>query len=334
MTIGAPDSTLVVNGTTLDGTLIGQLPDTCWGRAAGNFAYRADLARGVQIGRLVPFRYFGVRDEIDYKNIPWRNRRFDPEQLAAATQTERRMQPLWAAWQAHPGTRTLIFCCSVAHAAFAATWLAARGVRVARVYAAPGSDDRDLALTRLHRGELDAICAVDIFNEGVDVPALDRVVMLRPTESSVIFLQQLGRGLRAAPGKQAVTVLDFVGNHKIFLERLRTLLSLGDRAAALAALVATGRIELPNGCTVELALGGAYEALAQPTFTGQIAGEWAALWPVLRLRGARRVINRPDLAVDRRLRPHRRLGVRLGRPEHHVQRDGGLAGDRGLQRRR
>ena len=164
------------------------------------------------------------------------------------------MQPLWAAWQAHPGTRTLIFCCSVAHAAFAATWLAARGVRVARVYAAPGSDDRDLALTRLHRGELDAICAVDIFNEGVDVPALDRVVMLRPTESSVIFLQQLGRGLRAAPGKQAVTVLDFVGNHKIFLERLRTLLSLGDRAAALAALVATGRIELPNGCTVELAL--------------------------------------------------------------------------------
>lgn len=217
-------------------------------------AYRADLARGVQIGRLVPFRYFGVRDEIDYKNIPWRNRRFDPEQLAAATQTERRMQTLWAAWQAHPGTRTLIFCCSVAHAAFAATWLAERGVRVARVYAAPGSDDRDLALTRLHRGELYAICAVDLFNEGVDVPALDRVVMLRPTESSVIFLQQLGRGLRAAPGKQAVTVLDFVGNHKIFLERLRTLLSLGDRAAALAALVATGRIELPNGCTVELAL--------------------------------------------------------------------------------
>ncbi|MFY0539873.1 DEAD/DEAH box helicase [Nannocystis pusilla] len=165
-------------------------------------AYRADLARGVQIGRLVPFRYFGVRDDIDYKNIPWRHHHFDAEQLAAAAQTERRMQTLWTAWQAHPGTRTLVFCCSVAHADYAATWLAAQGVRMAKVYAAPGSDDRDLALMRLQRGELDAICAIDIFNEGVDVPALDRVVMLRPTESSVVFLQQLGRGLGPLPASR------------------------------------------------------------------------------------------------------------------------------------
>jgi hypothetical protein len=105
-----------------------------------------DLGRGVQIGRLVPFRYFGVRDDIDYRNLPWRNRRFDAGQLAAAVQSERRMRRLWAAWRAHPGTRTLVFCCSVAHADYAAGWLAARGVRVARVYSAPGSDDRDLAL--------------------------------------------------------------------------------------------------------------------------------------------------------------------------------------------
>ncbi len=127
-------------------------------------------------------------------------------------------------------------------------------MRVARVYSAPGSDDRELALARLRRGELDALCAIDLFNEGVDVPALDRVVMLRPTESSVVFLQQLGRGLRVAPGKQAVTVLDFVGNHKIFLERLRTLLSLQEGSAALATLIAAGHIELPHGCTVELEL--------------------------------------------------------------------------------
>ena len=62
---------------------------------------------------------------------------------------------------------------------------------------------------------------------GVDVPSIDRVVMLRPTESSVVFLQQLGRGLRASPGKTAVQVIDFVGNHRMFLERLRVLLSLG-----------------------------------------------------------------------------------------------------------
>jgi hypothetical protein len=76
-------------------------------------------------------------------------------------------------------------------------------------------------------GELDAVCAVDVFNEGVDVPIVDRVVMLRPTESSVVFLQQLGRGLRAADGKTSVAVIDFVGNHRIFVERLRALLSLG-----------------------------------------------------------------------------------------------------------
>jgi superfamily II DNA or RNA helicase/diadenosine tetraphosphate (Ap4A) HIT family hydrolase len=217
-------------------------------------AYRADLGRGVQIGRLVPFHYFGVRDDIDYRNLPWRNRRFDAGQLAAAVQSERRMQTLWAAWRAHPGTRTLVFCCSVAHADHAAGWLAARGVRVARVYSAPGSDDRDLALQRLHRGEIDAICAIDVFNEGVDVPALDRVVMLRPTESGVVFLQQLGRGLRSAPGKRSVTVIDFVGNHKVFLERLRALLSLGDRSAALARLIEAGELALPDGCSVELEL--------------------------------------------------------------------------------
>jgi len=77
---------------------------------------------------------------------------------------------------------------------------------VAAVYAADGSDDRETALAQLADGELDAVCAVDVFNEGVDVPSIDRVVMLRPTESSVVFLQQLGRGLRASDGKDAVRV--------------------------------------------------------------------------------------------------------------------------------
>jgi superfamily II DNA or RNA helicase/diadenosine tetraphosphate (Ap4A) HIT family hydrolase len=218
-------------------------------------AYRADLARGIAIGRLVPFRYFGLKDEVDYTAIPWRNKRFDPEQLAAAVQTERRMSTLWEAWSAHPGTRTLVFCCTVAHADYVAGWLGERGVRVAKVYAAPGGDDRQEALERLVRGELDAICAIDVFNEGVDVPSLDRVVMLRPTESGVVFLQQLGRGLRAAEGKPQVTVVDFVGNHRIFLEQLRTVLSLGaESPGLLAKLVSDGRVELPAGCSVEVQL--------------------------------------------------------------------------------
>jgi hypothetical protein len=129
-------------------------------------------------------------------------------------------------------------------------------VRAARVYAAPGSDDRELALEALARGELDAVCAVDVFNEGVDVPGIDRVVMLRPTESGVVFLQQLGRGLRATEGKTHLTVVDFVGNHQMFLDRLRTLLSLGSDqpGAALDRLLATGHLELPDGCAVDLEL--------------------------------------------------------------------------------
>jgi superfamily II DNA or RNA helicase/SOS-response transcriptional repressor LexA len=221
-----------------------------------NEVYRADIGAGISVGRLVPFRYFGVRDDIDYDNIPWRNQRFDPEMLATAAQTEARMLTLWKAWTTHPGRRTLVFCCTVNHTDFVAHWLTEQGVRVRKVYAAPGSDDRDVALEELARGDVDAVCAVDVFNEGVDVPGVDRVVMLRPTESSVVFLQQLGRGLRSADDKSFLTVVDFVGNHHMFLDRLRTLLSLGtdEPAAALGRLLASGTLDLPDGCAVELEL--------------------------------------------------------------------------------
>lgn len=220
-------------------------------------AYRADIARGIELGRLTPFHYFGVKDDIDYSNIPWRNRRFDPELLAQAAQTEARMQTFWRAWSDHGATRSLIFCCSIPHADFVRAWLRERGVRVAAVYAGEGSDDREQSLAELERGELDAVCAIDMFNEGVDVPSIDRVVMLRPTDSSVVFLQQLGRGLRACEGKEAVTVIDFVGNHRVFLERVRALLSLagGTGATALRAFLSSNQfVELPAGCSVDLEL--------------------------------------------------------------------------------
>lgn len=219
-------------------------------------AYTADIGRGIASERLVPFQYFGVKDDIDYSSIPWRNARFDPKVLAQAAQTETRMQTLWRSWAAHQGARTLVFCCSVAHAQFVRTWLRARGVRANAVYAAEGSDDREGTIDMLAAGQLDAVCSVDVFNEGIDVPSIDRVVMLRPTESGVVFLQQLGRGLRASEGKSVVTVIDFVGNHRIFLERLRTLLSLVGRDApeVRGLLDRVGATELPEGCSVELEL--------------------------------------------------------------------------------
>jgi superfamily II DNA or RNA helicase/diadenosine tetraphosphate (Ap4A) HIT family hydrolase/SOS-response transcriptional repressor LexA len=220
-------------------------------------AYRADIAIGIELGRLTPFHYVGLKDDIDFQNLPWRNRRFDPEALSRAAQTEARMQTLWRAWRSHGGNRTLVFCCSIAHANYVRTWLRNRGVKVAAVYTGDGSDDRERSLSELERGELGAVCAVDVFNEGVDVPSIDRVVMLRPTESSVVFLQQLGRGLRASPGKTRVNVIDFVGNHRVFLERLRALLSLGGEIGAerlRALLEPEGTAALPAGCAVELEL--------------------------------------------------------------------------------
>jgi superfamily II DNA or RNA helicase/diadenosine tetraphosphate (Ap4A) HIT family hydrolase len=222
-----------------------------------HLAYRADVGEGIARGLLVPFTYHGLKDDVAYENIPWRNRRFDSEKLTAAVQTEARMQRMWAAWEEHRATRTLVFCCSVVHAEYVRRWLKDRGVRVVAVHSSPGTDDRAEALRKLAGGELDAVCAVDLFNEGVDVPSVDRVVMLRPTESPVVFLQQLGRGLRKAQDKAAVTVIDFVGNHRVFLDRVRALLALADRSERLSLrdfLVDGKEPELPPGCSVQVEL--------------------------------------------------------------------------------
>jgi len=216
-------------------------------------AYQADLGVGIEEGLLAPFAYIGLKDQIDYANIPWRNRRFDPEELAQAAATTRRMEKLWEGWQAHPGTRTLVFCCSIYHAEFAREWLSGMGVRAAAIHSGPGSASRTGALQAFRAGELDALCVVDLFNEGVDIPAVDRVVMLRPTESPVVFLQQLGRGLRRWAGKTQLKVLDFVGNHRVFLDRLRVLFSAVDPTFKSIGCWLEGQAPvLPPGCEVEV----------------------------------------------------------------------------------
>ncbi len=220
-------------------------------------AFEAGIGSGISLGHLVPFRYIGLADVVDYKPIPWKNRRFDPAELSAAVQTERRMERLHEAWEKHAASRTLVFCCSIAHANFASLWLSKKGIRAVSVHSGGGTYDRAEALSELQSGDLDAICTIDLFNEGIDVPAIDRVVMLRPTESPVVFLQQLGRGLRTSDGKDDLVVIDFVGNHRVFLDRVRTLLSLAPAAgeASVHTLLANdGHVELPEGCSVDVDL--------------------------------------------------------------------------------
>ena len=217
-------------------------------------SFRLDLGEGIQRDALAPFRYAGVKDTIDFAPIPWRNGRFDPTTLTAAAATQARMATLLEALATYPGTRTLIFCCSIAHATWTRDQLASANIPTATCHSGPDADDRRDSLAALAEGHLQAITTVDLFNEGVDVPNIDRVVMLRPTESPTLFLQQLGRGLRLSPDKTHLQVIDFVGNHRVFLDRIRILLSLSAKPPTLRSYLAGAPLDLPSGCSVDLAL--------------------------------------------------------------------------------
>jgi superfamily II DNA or RNA helicase/diadenosine tetraphosphate (Ap4A) HIT family hydrolase/HKD family nuclease len=222
-----------------------------------NLACLASIGDGIEEESLVPFHYIGIADTIEYSQIPWRSGRFDPAELERAVMTSARMERLWEAMQAHSGTRTIFFCCSRRHASFTRDWLRSRGLTAAAVFSGTGSDPLGESLDALRNGTLTSLCAVDLFNEGLDIPAVDRIVMLRPTESKVLFLQQLGRGLRTSPGKQRLLVLDFVGNHRTFASRLLHLLAIGNHNAGwngVRNLVAGSPPPLPPGCLVDLDL--------------------------------------------------------------------------------
>lgn len=239
-----------------------------------NLAHQATIGDGIAEESLVPFHYVGIRDTVDFEQIPWRNGRFQLEELERRVEQSERMQRLWQALQDHPGERTILFCCSRRHAIFTRDWLRANGVSAAAVFSGEGSDHPSESLAGLRTGKLAALCAVDMFNEGLDIPDVDRVVFLRPTESKVIFLQQLGRGLRAAAGKAVLRVIDFVGNHRIFAQRLVHLLSLAGREAGWGDLrkwLAGQPPELPPGCLLDISLE-AKDLLAQFIPTGAQAG--------------------------------------------------------------
>ncbi|HET8638027.1 MAG TPA: helicase-related protein [Acidobacteriaceae bacterium] len=142
-------------------------------------------------------------------------------------------------WRAKGQTKTLAFCVSRRHADFMAEQFGRANVHAAAVY--NGSRlTRGEALESLTSGEIDIIFSVDLFNEGVDLPAIDTVMMLRPTDSKVLFLQQLGRGLRQHPGKERLVVLDFIGNHRGFLNKPQALFRTGDTYRELANFARPG----------------------------------------------------------------------------------------------
>jgi superfamily II DNA or RNA helicase len=218
-----------------------------------NLVYRCDISDGVRRGLLSPFNYLGVPDSVDYTNIPWRSSRFDEEALTSAVATQARAENVLEQYRKSAGLRTLAFCCSQRHADFMASFFREKGLRAIAVHSGAGSAPRAASLEQLEAGQVDIVCSVDMFNEGVDLPKVDTVMMLRPTESRILFLQQFGRGLRVAAEKQRLTVIDYIGNHRSFLTKPRALLGIGETDVELSAALdklGDGKIDLPPGCEV------------------------------------------------------------------------------------
>lgn len=218
-----------------------------------NLVYRCDLVEGIRRGLLCPFKYLGVADTIDFRNIPWRNSRFDQAALSKAAETTIRAQNALDQHRRHAGQKAFAFCVSTAHADFMAGFFKANGVKAVAVHSAPTSAPRTASLEALRDGTISVICTVDMFNEGVDVPELDTVMMLRPTESRIVFLQQLGRGLRLSQAGKRLTVIDYIGNHRSFLLKPQALLGLSsDHVTLRKTLLDQVELDsvLPPGCEV------------------------------------------------------------------------------------
>ncbi len=218
-----------------------------------NLVYRCDLREAIGRGLLSTFRYFGVPDAVDYEDIPWRSRRFDEQKLTEAVATTERAQNALEQVRKHGGERVLAFCCSKRHADFMRDYFLEAGVKSAAVHSGEGSDPRAGSLEKLEAGDLQVVFAVDMFNEGVDIPHIDTVLMLRPTESRLLWFQQFGRGLRKAEGKRDLAVIDYIGNHRSFLIKAQALFDLlpGDQhLRAQFERLQAGEADLPPGCEV------------------------------------------------------------------------------------
>lgn len=260
----------------------------------GRTAYEMRLWEALEQGLLAPFQYFGVKDSVDLDDVAWkRGWGYDRGELArryvvaggAEARARLVLQEVERRVADPRRMRALGFCVSVEHARFMAERFGEAGIASEAVVGETPSEDREAAVRRLESGDLQALFTVDLFNEGVDIPTLDTVLFLRPTESATVFLQQLGRGLRLHREKPCLTVLDFIGNARRefrFDSRFRAL--LGGTTRQVARQIESGFPYLPPGCAMQLdprAMQVVLESIRRNIGSGQrwLAQELAALGP-------------------------------------------------------
>lgn len=207
---------------------------------------------------LCPFQYFGITDSVDLDGFKWQRGGYRPQDLDLAY-TGNDVRAGLVLDKVHQtlldpcAARGLGFCVSVDHAEFMAGFFNRHGIPSLALTAESSAEDRRAARERLINREINFIFVVDLYNEGVDIPDIDTVLFLRPTESLTVYLQQLGRGLRLHDGKDCLTVLDFIGaqNRQFrFASRFRALTT--DPTGRLAHEIESGFPHLPAGCVIRL----------------------------------------------------------------------------------
>ena len=227
-------------------------------RFGGHMSSQIRLPDAINRKLLSPFQYFAVSDSVDLSGLKWQRGGYRLDELSqiytgndlrAALVIEKVRSILL-----HPRkARGLGFCVSVAHAQFMALKFREAGIAAEALSAETPRNDRLLAQDRLRKREVNFLFVVDLYNEGIDIPEIDTVLFLRPTESLTVFLQQLGRGLRLYDEKECLTVLDFVGPaHRKFRFDLRYRALLTDAGASVQKQVEHGFTHLPAGCSLVL----------------------------------------------------------------------------------
>ena len=244
----------------------------------GRVAAELRLWDALSADLLCPFHYFGVADGVDLSHLQWSRGAYDQDALsnvytgndARARVVLKQVNDKVADVQS---MRALGFCVSIAHAEYMARVFNEAGIPALTVTSGPGSHDRADALSRLATRDVNAIFTVDVFNEGVDIPTVDTVLFLRPTESSTVFLQQLGRGLRRAQDKPVLTAIDFVGHQNTkfrFDTRYRAI--TGATRTGLQHQVEQGFPFLPAGSQIVL------DRLAQAIVLANIKSQLSTNW--------------------------------------------------------
>ena len=220
-----------------------------------NVPYEISLREAINKGILVPFHYYGIYDDTDYSKLHVVRGKYDEKELNETyIGNVHRHDLIYKNYRKYGSTRALGFCCSRAHAEEMAKEFNARGVKAVAVYSNSDgefSEDREIAIEKLKKGEIEIIFSVDMFNEGVDIVDLDMVMFLRPTESPIVFLQQLGRGLRKANGKRYLNVLDFIGNYE---KAGRVRFFLKDSISSKSVITSQRTEDLPDDCQIDFDL--------------------------------------------------------------------------------